>query len=54
VATSTETLPFEKRISAILEAPAAHEKDTIKQYFHLTNTDDERMNALRLLLGFFQ
>ena len=35
----------------ILEAPAVHEEDTIKQYFHLTNTDDERMSALRLLLA---
>ncbi len=34
----------------IVEAPSV-EESTIKQYFHLTNTDDERMTALRLLLA---
>lgn len=33
-----------------VEAPSVEEESTIKQYFHLTNTDDERMTALRLLL----
>ena len=35
----------------IVEAPSVAEESTIKQYFHLTNTDDERMTALRLLLA---
>jgi len=35
----------------IVEAPSIEEESTIKQYFHLTNTDDERMKALRLLLA---
>ena len=35
----------------ILKAPTTEEKTNIKQYFYLTNTDDERMNALRILLA---
>jgi ATP-independent RNA helicase DbpA len=35
----------------IVEALSVAEESTIKQYFHLTNTDDERMTALRLLLA---
>lgn len=35
----------------VVEAPSIEEESTIKQYFHLTNTDDERMTALRLLLA---
>ncbi|CAB5498943.1 ATP-dependent RNA helicase DbpA [Bathymodiolus thermophilus thioautotrophic gill symbiont] len=34
----------------VVEASSVDEESTIKQYFHLTNTDDERMIALRLLL----
>lgn len=36
---------------AVVEAPSTAEESTIKQYFHSTNTDDERMTALRLLLA---
>ena len=36
---------------SVVEAPSSAEESTIKQYFHLTNTDDERMTALRLLLA---
>ncbi|MBA5248303.1 MAG: ATP-dependent RNA helicase DbpA [Gammaproteobacteria bacterium] len=35
----------------MVNAPAVEEESTIKQYFYLTNTDDERMTALRLLLA---
>lgn len=35
----------------MVNAPATHEESTIKQYFYQTNTDDERMSALRLLLA---
>ncbi len=35
----------------ILKAPTTDEKINIKQHFYLTNTDDERMNALRILLA---
>lgn len=35
----------------IVEAPSVEEESTIKQYFHLTNSKDERMMALRLLLA---
>lgn len=34
-----------------VNAPTIEEESTIKQYFHRTNTDDERMMALRLLLA---
>ncbi|HIP75999.1 MAG TPA: DEAD/DEAH box helicase, partial [Psychromonas hadalis] len=34
-----------------VSAPSTHEESTIKQYFYQTNTDDERMIALRLLLA---
>ncbi|WP_428086400.1 ATP-dependent RNA helicase DbpA [Candidatus Thioglobus sp.] len=34
-----------------VSAPSTHEASTIKQYFYQTNTDDERMVALRLLLA---
>ncbi len=34
-----------------VNAPSEHEQTTIKQYFYQTNTDDERMSALRLLLA---
>ncbi len=34
-----------------VNAPSTHEESTIKQYFYQTNTDDERMTALRLLLA---
>ncbi len=36
---------------AVVNAPSTHEASTIKQYFYQTNTDDERMNALRILLA---
>ncbi len=36
---------------AIINAPSTHKETTIKQYFYQTNTDDERMMALRLLLA---
>jgi ATP-independent RNA helicase DbpA len=36
---------------AIINAPSTHAETTIKQYFYQTNTDDERMMALRLLLA---
>ncbi len=36
---------------AMVNAPSTHEESTIKQYFYQTNTDDERMSALRLLLA---
>jgi len=39
------------RNPTIVEAPSVEEESTIKQYFHLTNTDDERMQALRILLA---
>lgn len=32
-------------------APSTHEESTIKQYFYQTNSDDERMTALRLILA---
>jgi ATP-independent RNA helicase DbpA len=35
----------------VVEAPSTHEESTIKQYFYQTNSDDERMTALRLLLA---
>ena len=35
----------------MVEAPSTHEESTIKQYFYQTNSDDERMTALRLLLA---
>jgi len=35
----------------MVSAPSTHEESTIKQYFYQTNTDDERMSALRLLLA---
>ncbi len=34
-----------------VNAPEVHEESTIKQYFYQTNSDDERMTALRLLLA---
>ncbi|MCH9645876.1 MAG: ATP-dependent RNA helicase DbpA [Proteobacteria bacterium] len=34
-----------------VNAPEVHEESTIKQYFYQTNSDDERMSALRLLLA---
>ncbi len=35
----------------VVNAPSTHEASTIKQYFYQTNTDDKRMNALRILLA---
>jgi ATP-independent RNA helicase DbpA len=35
----------------VVNAPIADETSTIKQYFYQTDTDDERMKALRLLLA---
>ena len=35
----------------MVEAPSIEEKNTIKQYFYHTETDDQRMSALRLLLA---
>jgi len=35
----------------VVSAPSTHEESTIKQYFYQTNTDDERMIALRLILA---
>ncbi len=35
----------------MLKTSVTHEENTIKQYFYLTNTDDKRMVALRLLLA---
>jgi ATP-independent RNA helicase DbpA len=34
-----------------VSAPSTHEESTIKQHFYQINSDDERMNALRLLLA---
>ena len=39
------------RNPAVVNAPSTHEASTIKQYFYQTNTDDERMSALRILLA---
>lgn len=38
----------------IISTPTTQEESTIKQYFYLANTDDERMKALRLLLAKYQ
>ncbi|MGY8895341.1 MAG: ATP-dependent RNA helicase DbpA [Gammaproteobacteria bacterium] len=35
----------------VVNAPSTDEESTIKQYFYQINTDDERMNALRILLA---
>jgi ATP-independent RNA helicase DbpA len=35
----------------VVNASSTDEESTIKQYFYQTNTDDERMNALRILLA---
>ncbi len=35
----------------VVSAPSTHEESTIKQYFYQVHSDDERMNALRLLLA---
>lgn len=35
----------------MVEAPSTEEESTIKQYFYLANTDNERMTTLRLLLA---
>ena len=35
----------------VVNAPSTDEDSTIKQYFYQINTDDERMNALRILLA---
>jgi len=35
----------------VVSAPSTDEESTIKQYFYQINTDDERMNALRILLA---
>lgn len=35
----------------VVSAPSTHEESTIKQHFYQTNTDDERMMALRLMLA---
>ncbi|MDB3892782.1 ATP-dependent RNA helicase DbpA [Candidatus Thioglobus sp.] len=35
----------------VVSAPSTDDESTIKQYFYQVNTDDERMNALRILLA---